>query len=25
VRRLRQLAWLEPFVETKTIWHPVAP
>ena len=25
VRRLRQLAWVEPFVETKTIWHPVAP
>jgi acyl-CoA reductase-like NAD-dependent aldehyde dehydrogenase len=25
VARLRQLAWVEPFVETKTIWHPVAP
>ena len=23
--RLRQLAWVEPFVETKTLWHPVAP
>ncbi|MFN9277829.1 MAG: aldehyde dehydrogenase family protein [Planctomycetota bacterium] len=24
-RRARNLAWVEPFVETKTIWHPVAP
>lgn len=23
--RLRSLAMLEPFVETKTLWHPVAP
>ena len=23
--RLRQLSWVEPFVETKTLWHPVAP
>ncbi len=23
--RLRQLAWVEPFVETKTLWHPMAP
>ena len=23
--RLRQLAWVEPFVEAKTLWHPVAP
>ena len=23
--RLRQLGWVEPFVETKTLWHPVAP
>jgi len=23
--RLRNLAWVEPFVETKTLWHPVAP
>jgi acyl-CoA reductase-like NAD-dependent aldehyde dehydrogenase len=22
---LRSLAWVEPFVETKTLWHPVAP
>lgn len=22
---LRRLAWVEPFVETKTLWHPVAP
>jgi len=22
---LRQLGWVEPFVETKTLWHPVAP
>jgi acyl-CoA reductase-like NAD-dependent aldehyde dehydrogenase len=22
--RLRSLAWVEPFVETKTLWHPVA-
>lgn len=21
----RSLAWVEPFVETKTLWHPVAP
>lgn len=25
VDRLRSLAWVEPFVETKTLWHPVAP
>jgi acyl-CoA reductase-like NAD-dependent aldehyde dehydrogenase len=23
--RLRSLAWVEPFVEAKTLWHPVAP
>ena len=23
--QLRQLAWVEPFVEAKTLWHPVAP
>jgi acyl-CoA reductase-like NAD-dependent aldehyde dehydrogenase len=23
--RLRSLAWVEPFVETKALWHPVAP
>jgi len=23
--KLRQLGWVEPFVETKTLWHPVAP
>lgn len=23
--RLRSLAWVEPFVEVKTLWHPVAP
>jgi acyl-CoA reductase-like NAD-dependent aldehyde dehydrogenase len=23
--RLRSLSWVEPFVETKTLWHPVAP
>ncbi len=23
--RLRSLLWVEPFVETKTLWHPVAP
>lgn len=23
--RLRSLHWVEPFVETKTLWHPVAP
>jgi len=23
--RLRSLAWVEPFVECKTLWHPVAP
>ena len=23
--KLRSLAWVEPFVETKTLWHPVAP
>ena len=23
--RLRGLAWVEPFVEVKTLWHPVAP
>lgn len=22
---LRSLSWVEPFVETKTLWHPVAP
>ncbi|MBL8754976.1 MAG: aldehyde dehydrogenase family protein [Planctomycetes bacterium] len=22
---LRSLAWVEPFVESKTLWHPVAP
>ena len=22
---LRQLGWVEPFVETKTLWHPVGP
>jgi acyl-CoA reductase-like NAD-dependent aldehyde dehydrogenase len=22
---LRGLSWIEPFVETKTLWHPVAP
>lgn len=22
---LRSLAWVEPFVEVKTLWHPVAP
>jgi acyl-CoA reductase-like NAD-dependent aldehyde dehydrogenase len=22
---LRSLAWVEPFVEAKTLWHPVAP
>jgi len=22
---LRQLSWVEPFVEVKTFWHPVAP
>lgn len=22
---LQQLGWVEPFVETKTLWHPVAP
>ena len=21
---LQQLGWVEPFVETKTLWHPVA-
>ena len=21
----QELAWVEPFVETKTLWHPVAP
>ena len=25
VDTLRQLSWVEPFVETKTLWHPVAP
>ena len=25
VAKLRNLAWVEPFVETKTLWHPVAP
>lgn len=25
VERLRSLSWVEPFVETKTLWHPVAP
>lgn len=25
VEQLRQLAWVEPFVEAKTLWHPVAP
>ena len=24
VERLRSLAWVEPFVECKTLWHPVA-
>jgi len=23
--KLRSLAWVEPFVEVKTLWHPVAP
>jgi len=23
--QLRNLAWVEPFVEAKTLWHPVAP
>lgn len=23
--KLRALSWVEPFVETKTLWHPVAP
>ena len=23
--RLRQLCWVEPFVEVKTLWHPMAP
>ena len=23
--RLRSLLWVEPFVEVKTFWHPVAP
>jgi acyl-CoA reductase-like NAD-dependent aldehyde dehydrogenase len=23
--RVRSLAWVEPFVEPKTLWHPVAP
>jgi acyl-CoA reductase-like NAD-dependent aldehyde dehydrogenase len=23
--KLRSLSWVEPFVETKTLWHPVAP
>ena len=23
--RLRSLTWVEPFVEVKTLWHPVAP
>ena len=23
--QLRNLSWVEPFVETKTLWHPVAP
>ncbi|HEB52950.1 MAG TPA: aldehyde dehydrogenase family protein [bacterium] len=23
--KLRTLAWVEPFVEVKTLWHPVAP
>ena len=23
--RLRSLLWVEPFVEVKTLWHPVAP
>jgi len=23
--RLRALSWVEPFVEVKTLWHPVAP
>jgi hypothetical protein len=22
--KLRQLSWVEPFVEVKTLWHPVA-
>jgi len=25
VESLRSLSWVEPFVETKTLWHPVAP
>ena len=25
VAKLRALSWVEPFVETKTLWHPVAP
>jgi acyl-CoA reductase-like NAD-dependent aldehyde dehydrogenase len=25
VDKLRSLSWVEPFVETKTLWHPVAP
>ena len=25
VEKLRALSWVEPFVETKTLWHPVAP
>ena len=25
VDKLRALSWVEPFVETKTLWHPVAP
>jgi acyl-CoA reductase-like NAD-dependent aldehyde dehydrogenase len=24
VARLKQLSWVEPFVEVKTLWHPVA-
>ena len=24
-RKLQSLLWVEPFVETKTLWHPVAP
>ena len=23
--KLRALSWVEPFVETKTLWHPLAP
>lgn len=25
LERLRSLSWVEPFVECKTLWHPVAP